>query len=276
VPQWTSLANAAFFVDGARPTIMTRVRYDGGWNYRTPDRAEYYWARADGQGLGPTPNAPLKGVRTADIAEMSLYTEAGTGRIAMVSILPYRSVHSPDAPTGSGFGDMAIGTKTLLYDCELFQFAFRFLTYMPTGSSRKGVGTGHVSMEWAGLVALNVAPDTVFQAEVAQVAPISADAGYAGSLLHWHFALNRVCWKPVTKVQLIGTLELNGWSFQDGAYSDPVLGTQPANNATYLSIGTGWRLAFCDQVDFGVAGALALTRKHWAREQLRVEFRYRY
>ena len=64
-------------------------------------------------------------------------------------------------------------------------------------------------------------------------------------------SLNRVLWRPVKDVQLIGTLELNGISFQDGLFTDPVLGPQKLSGLNALSAGTGVRLFFCDTLDVG-------------------------
>src|SRR5262249_49599073 len=56
-PHWIPLADSAFFVDGARPVTQMRIRGDFGWDLEFPDRAEWFWARADGKGKGPTPVA---------------------------------------------------------------------------------------------------------------------------------------------------------------------------------------------------------------------------
>jgi hypothetical protein len=76
---------------------------------------------------------------------------------------------------------------------------------------------------------------------------------------------------------IIGTAEFNGWSFQHGQYTDPVLGAyQKSSGETYASVGAGVRLFVCDKIDFGIAGALAITQKHWAETLTRMEFRWRY
>jgi hypothetical protein len=52
-PSWVPEANASFFTDFPRPKTLTRLRFDGGWDMVDPDRAEFFWARADGKGAGP-------------------------------------------------------------------------------------------------------------------------------------------------------------------------------------------------------------------------------
>ena len=55
-PSWIPVANAAFFVNTARPRTMQRIRYNGLIDVQFPDRAEFFWAREmlpGGPGRGP-------------------------------------------------------------------------------------------------------------------------------------------------------------------------------------------------------------------------------
>lgn len=241
-----------------------------------PDRAEYFWARADGQGLGPSPQAPLKAARRLDYHELSMYTEAATGRFSFFVNVPYRSVDPDGAAHGAGFGSVDLGTKTLLFDCELLQVSFQFRTFLPGGNPRSGLGDGHTSLEPSLIVGVNLAPETYLQAQVAEWIPLGGNQDYEGAILHYHVSYNRVLARPIANVPLVGTVEFNGWSFQDGLYTDPVLGPQRATGETYLSLGPGLRLVICDKVDFGVAAAFSLTRDHFADTLIRSELRWRY
>jgi hypothetical protein len=56
-----------------------------------------------------------------------------------------------------------------------------------------------------------------------------------------------------------------------------VLGpNQQASGATYLYLGPGVRVNFCDKLDFGVGAQFALGSSHFAEQLIRTEFRYRY
>ena len=81
---------------------------------------------------------------------------------------------------------------------------------------------------------------------------------------------------PVKDVQLIGTVELTGISFQDGLFTDPVKGPQKLSGLNAVALGSGMRLFFCDTFDMGVAGNFGITGKYLVREQLRLEMRFRY
>src|SRR5262249_31088988 len=156
----------------------------------------------------------------------------------------------------AGFGDMNLGTKTLFFDCELLQLAFQFRTYLLTGNFLKGIGNGHVSLEPSLLGSLKLTPDTYLQAQLAEWIPIGGDQSYAGSILHYHASVNQVLWRILPDVPLIGTFEFNGYSFQDGQFTDPVLGPfQKSSGDTYLSLGPGLRLVVCNKIDFGIGSA---------------------
>ena len=275
-PRWEPLANAAFFVDPVRPATQTRFRWDRGYNVRLPDRAEYFWARADGQGLGPRPFAGVQVSPRVDFHELTMYTEAARGSFSVWTELPYRNSDPILATGGSGFGDMKVGTKSVIFDRELVQIAFQMTTHIPTGNAMKGLGVEHVSLEPSIIMGLRLTPTTYFQGQIAEWIPLGG-SDYAGAILNYHLSMNQTVWQPVTNVLLISTWEFNGWTFQDGGYTDPVLGPgQRATGQSYFSGGPGLRLSICDNLDFGVGSAFALSYPHWAATQFRFEMRYRY
>ncbi len=275
-PQWKAIADASFFTESARPVTQQRFRWDAGLNVVFPDRAEYFWARDDGAGDGPPPIPPWLGERSVTYHDLSLYTETAVERFSFFVEVPYRSVFPLDDPHAAGFGDMNLGTKSLVFDCELLQITLMFRTYIPVGNPLRGVGNGHMSLEPSIVFGLKLSPISYLQAQVAEWIPLGGDPEYQGSLLNFKFSYNRVLFTPLPNVPVIGTLEMMGWSFQAGAYTDPVLGTQQANGDTYISMGPGLRTVICDKVDFGVGVAVSLTEDHFAEQLIRSEFRYRY
>jgi hypothetical protein len=275
-PCWLAVADSAFFTPAARPRSQQRVRWDAARNIIFPDRAEYFWARADGNGLGPRPTAPLRGEPRVDYDELCLYTEAAVGKLGVIFEMPYRYVDPDVAPDAAGFGDLAVGTKTLLCDRELFQISFQFKTFIPQGNEMEGLGVGHVSLEPALVAALNIGPCTYLQLQLAQWIPLGGNPEYQGGILHHHASLNHVLYKFLPDVPLIGTFEYGGWSFQTGQYTDPLLGTQGAGDETYVTLGSGLRLFVCDKLDLGFGLAWAITDAHFAEQLYRTEFRWRF
>jgi hypothetical protein len=276
-PKWLPIADSAFYVDAARPQTQTRIRIDPSVGIILPDRAEFFWARADGTGLGPKPPAPFRAELSIRNVDTYLYTEAATGRVGAFFEMSYRSLDPDVDPHAAGFGDMNVGVKTLLLDCELIQISMQFRTYLPVGNGGKGLGTGHTSLEPSLLMALRLAPDSYLQAQVSEWIPVGGDPNYMGAVLHYHFSWNKEIYRFHPQVPLIGTLEMSGYSFQDGSFTDPVNGPfQHAGGYTYFYAGPGLRLFVCDKLDFGIATSWALSEQHLAATTYRAELRLRF
>ena len=270
-PCYRPEANSAFWVDGARPVTMTRFRYDSGHNFEQPDRSEFFWARTGGGGKGPG-----KIETSMKYDSIRLYQEAATGKASFFIEQDYRAVDPDTNNHASGFGDMNIGTKALLFDCELMQLTFQFKTYLPVGSAGKGLGTGHVSLEPSLLLTVKLLPETYFQAQGAEWIPIGGDPAYQGSVLHHHYAINHVLWRPLADVPFIGSLEFNAYSFQDGQYSDPALGQfQKSSGYTWMTAGPSLRVAICTRLDLGFSAQFGLNEGP-PQQIYRTDFRIRF
>jgi hypothetical protein len=276
-PRWLPIADAAFFSDAVRPVTQQRVRWNTGMNVLLPDRSEYFWARADGQGRGPSPPSGVKGETALRYNELSIYTEAATPMAGMFIEMPYRAVYPDQYKFGAGFGDMNMGLKSLFFDSELVQVAIQFRTYMPIGSTSKGLGTGHVSLEPSTILSVKLTPDAYIQTQIAEWIPLGADPLYAGSVLRWGGSLNQTLCRPMPTVPVIGTLECNGWSFQSGKYTNPSTGEpMKSSGSTYVTLGGGARIYVCDRFDFGMGVAFAVTGDHYAAQLYTAELRWRY
>jgi len=300
-PEYIPAANASFFVDSARPVTQTRLRYDGMFNIIDVDRAEYLMAHfnvgtpaSNGGPCGATA-APGKGPSyvpsSMDINQISMYTEAAIGRFSTFVSMPYEhlepSESAADAALGksvcpsSGFGDITIGTKSLLLDCDLLQVAFQFSTDLPSGNFMKGLGTAHVSLEPALLFTLKLTPDCYFQGEMAYWIPISGDPLFAGPIWHNRFSFNQVLCRILPDVQLIGTLECINYNVLGGNYtsSQVTIGGAPvavSGTASMFSAGPGVRLDVCKRLDVGVGSQFSFTGSRYADEEVRVELRLRF
>ncbi len=297
-PRWEALADSAFFVDAARPQTQLRLRWDTGFNLENPDRAEYVWAREavnstnppDPHGRASFGKGPNFLAKSFDYEQLSLYTEAAAARASVSFEMPYRHldpdaglVAGPNPPIPeSGFGDIIIGAKALIMDCELMQLSTLFKTYIPAGNFTQGLGTGHVSLEPSILASVRVSPTTYIQTQLSYWIPIAGDPVFQSDIFHCHFSLNHLLWQPFQGVKFIGTAELNEWSVLYGRYTvadftnpDGTFATAPAA-ATMVSAGPGVRMFVCDKIDLGVGTAFALTGAHWEEELIRVEFRWRF
>ncbi len=298
-PVWNPLADAALFIDAPRPVSQMRLRLDSAFRWDRPDRHEYFWAKLNtpsGSVLGGNQNAfvsptepqsgPGKGptgpVRRVDHFDFSLYTEGAAGNIGVFVITPWRFTDVEPGTDECGFGDLTIGTKTLLLDCELLQLSLQFTTYTPTGLASKGLGTGHVSLEPALLWALKLHQKWYSQGEVAFWIPIAGDPLYTPCFIfHYHVSLNTTLLECVGgEVKLIGTAELHGYSIPggdwDGAHTDPNTGLAIEDSETLVHAGPGLRLVVCNRFDLGLGANFALTSQHWAEQVYRIEVRVRF
>jgi hypothetical protein len=296
-PSWIPEANAGFFVDYARPQTITRLRYDAMPHLEFPDRAEYWWPRAmydhtgAFKGKGPKPplligprGSILRGWSYLDMNMMSMYTEAAAKGASFFVEIPYESFGAhPNAPNAApnfgalrhaaGFSDMNLGTKALLLDCELIQLTFQFRSYMPIGNFTQGLGNGHFSLEPSLLTTIKLGPETYFQGQLAEWIPIGGDRDYQGSILKYFFSFNTVLYHCTPNVPLIGTFEMDGWSFQDGLYTSPFIGPAKASNESYFNLGPGLRMSVCKRVDFGAAVTWPVSYHYWADPWVRTELR---
>lgn len=279
-PYWHPLANNAFFIDPVRPVTQMKLGVDFAWDMRKPDKAELFWARI-GQKGPRRPNGVAKfAPDILDYSRAYLYTEAAVG--GTFSFFLETSVLSYDPedgfPGASGFGDMVIGTKNMVLDCELLQLAFQFKTFLPTGNFTRGLGTGHVSLEPSLIAALKLSPISYLQGQVGYRFPIGGTSGFQGSLVYGGLAYNHLLWNCGYDIQLIGTVEGNVACASNGLYTDPLTGATLSANGlgAFLNAGPGIRLVLCKKVDFGVGTNFHITSESQTGHAVRAEFRWRF
>lgn len=272
-PRWACGANAALFVDPARPVTQTRLRWDAGRNLIDPDRSEFFWAAIGGKG-------PARRETGVDYDELSLYQEIATDRFSFYIAMPYRSLEGDVNGGAGGFGDMYLGTKTMILDSEVLQFTFQFQTQIPMGVTGRGLGVGHVSLTPSLLTAVKLYPDTYLQSQLGYWIPISPSnsngSSFAGGVFQFNQSINHVICRPLRDTALVASIESTGYTFTSGRFTDVALGAQPASETTYFTVGPGFRLCVCDKVDVGFGVQFAVTRNHFADQLYRTELRWRF
>jgi hypothetical protein len=294
-PHFVPLANAALFVDPARPVTQMRIRTDFSWNINLPDKAEWFWAKEYERGprppgalttpavpavpgAAPTPLGPGERKLPQD-RELYIYNEAAVDRFSLFVELSYRDYQGDLFPARSGFGDMNIGTKSLLLDCELIQLTFQFKTFLPTGNFTEGLGNGHVSLEPSLLGAVKLTPDCYFQFQVADWIPVGGSTDFQGNVFHYHLSLNHLLCNCGKDIQLIGTAEADGFKIVNGQFTDPATGLplRAVEVGNIFYVGAGLRLSICNKIDFGVGGLYATNRENiMGKDWVRAEFRWRF
>ncbi len=267
-PHWIAEANAAFFQDGARPVTQTRIRFMSAEDISFPDTAEFYWAKIGARG-------PANFETRLDTNGLYLYQEVAVKNFSFFTEVPYIQVDSAVNEGKSGFGDINLGTKSLLLDCELIQLAFQFRTFIPSAPTGNGLGTGHVSLEPSLLASIKLDTCTYLQTQLAEWIPLGGDPNGAGAALEYHMSVNTDLWRPNPNVSVIATFEFNGVSFQDGTYTVANGVVRKANGDAYLQTGPGIRFGLCNKVDIGVGTGFGLT-DHGPAQEYVVDFRLRF
>jgi len=261
-PCWVPAANSSFFVDSAKPMTQMRMYWDAGVNGNGGgDRAGFFWA-------SPTLGGPGAGGNIF-YHDLVIHTETAIDRFSVFVVTPFRFITTP--PFGSPFGDMSVGTKTLLVDSELLLASFQMTTFIPTGIAAFGTGTGKVSLEPALLSTLKLFPETFLQSSIANRIPLF-DTTFSGNVLHYHFSLNHTLAAPLVDTRVIGSLEFGGYSFLNGQVSP---GAADART-TYFALGPGFRIVGGNKIDLGIGMQFSVTNLHFAQQLYRTEFRWRF
>lgn len=271
-PKWDPAAYASFFADYARPRTVTRLRYDNLEDMTRPDRNQFW--------INQVKPVPTKSRIFARLQEVYLYQEVASERGSLFVEVPYRQINPSWEPTQAGFGDINFGIKSLWYDREMLQITFQMRTFMPSGNFTNNLGTGQFALDPSILTSLKLSPTTYFQGQFGNWIPLGGPGvnhTLAGGVFYWLMSLNQVLWYTTPDSPLIATLEMDGWSFENGGYTAITRnGTdliEKGGGVSYFNIGPGLRQSICNQIDFGGAITFATNTAHWAQPWFRFEIR---
>ncbi|MGO9601373.1 MAG: hypothetical protein ACLP7Q_25615 [Isosphaeraceae bacterium] len=279
-PHWEPAAFASFFADYARPRTVTRIRYDNLENMTRPDRNQFWINQVK---YGYSGNRKIASILPlARLQQVYLYQEAAAERASFFVEIPYRQINQNYAPTQAGFSDLNFGSKALLFDSELLLITFQFRTFMPTGNFTNNLGNGQFALDPSLLTSLKLGPETYFQGQFGNWIPLGGpgvNRQLAGGIFYWLMSLNQVLCYFTPDSPLIGTLEMDGWSFEDGQYTAKLVNGngvfhEKGGGVSYFNIGPGLRQSICNRLDFGGAITFASNSgAHWAEPWFRFELR---
>ena len=280
-PKWEPAAYASLFADYARPRTVTRLRYDNLEDMTQPNRNQFWINNVTPSRL---PRKPISNL-FARLQQVYLYQEAAGPHGSLFVEVPYRQINQSWAPTQAGFGDINFGIKSLLFDCEMLQIAFQLRTFMPSGNFKDNLGNGQFALDPSILTSLKLGPTTYFQGQFGNWVPLGGPGvqrGIAGGVFYWFMSLNQVLCYTTPDSPLIATLEMDGWSFQDGGFiptispSGKIQHPIPHDSGiSFFNIGPGLRQSICNRVDFGGAITWATnSADHWAQPWFRFEVRF--
>jgi hypothetical protein len=267
--------HAISFVDTTQPMQNFRMRFDAGYDYQSPDRAEYFWAQINGRGpagdRGPT----------VDYQDIRTYMEVGGDKFSVGTDVPIRIV-DPTEPFGnhSGIGDINITTKTLFLDGKFWQIANLFRTHIPSGNPAVGLGTGHASIEPGFAIRYKWSDYTYFHGDLKYWVPLGGNPAFEGEVLNYGIAMSHV-WRETDSTAIMPTIELRGYSFLNGQETSAVpnaggVGIDPEG---ILIVHPGVRWAWdhgtdCGLREVGLFGGFSATSDSLYEELIRLEFRW--
>jgi hypothetical protein len=263
-------------IESSRPYNNLRLRFQSASGMDRPDRAEYFWAK-------PLPlggRGPMIPERSVDYQELRITMENGGEKFSMVTEIPIVAVDPVLNPNTTGLGDLNVGPKTVLIDGRKWRITQIFRTFIPTGSSLKGLGTKHTAMEPGLLTRYKWTDETYLHAELKYRFTIAADPFHAGEVFKYGIGVSHL-WYDSDGFSLIPTLEFVGWSIVDGQVSTPVTGV-PLHNLdpeTIFNIHPGLRIVSDNDselglFELGVGAGFAATKTRWYDTQFRVEARW--
>jgi len=282
---------AGGYLDPAAPVTTFRLRYDIANNNPFPDRGEYFYAKCGCfRQIGADPDAagPIGLNTSVDYQEIRAYFEyAFNPKFSLFTELPVRFVDYTSLPglpslgSSNGFADMTAGFKYAIVAEEDEYLTFQFKTYIPTGDSRQGLGTNHVSLEPAILYYRRLSENWLLQSQFSEFCPIGVDS-YASNVLSYGGGLGYILYES-DDVSVIPMLEMVGWTFLGGQKFDASSGgvdPESANGDTIVNVKPGVRVGLGDrgpammQTQSIYAGfGIPVTNEEFYEELFRVEYR---
>ncbi|HET6426549.1 MAG TPA: hypothetical protein VFG20_22855 [Planctomycetaceae bacterium] len=265
---------ALFHIDSVEPLSQIRLRADFANGLKTPDRAERFWAAP--------PVGPSQPEREVNYQTFSVYSETGGDHFAAFTEIPLIFMNADVNGDTLGPGNITIGQKFLLTNPNNrhWQIAQILRTYLPTGSSSRGLGNGLTAIEPGLLFRYRRSERTYFHGEIKYWIPFGGDPKHAGQVVQYGTGMSHVLWQTDERA-VMSTLELIGWTIGDGQATLPDGTVQQVNGDTFFSILPGLRTALGPSGDLGlfevgVSSGLTFGDAGWYDTRFLFDFRWSY
>jgi len=265
------VAYAPFEIDITQPFGNFLWRTQAVYDLTKPDRAEAFWARP-GRG-------PLLPESSVDYQEFRLRLETGSNAFSLATDVPIRLLNPEQNDNTGGIGDIELVQKTRLIDGNRWQMTQLLRTVFNSGNAKKGLGTGHVSMEPGMLWRYRYSDITFLHSELKMTFPVPGTPGYAGPLLKWGIGVSHV-WYETDTTAYIPTLEFTNIWVLDGQFI-PFPGGLPVDvrGDGIFNLAPGLRVVHDTGGDVGVvefvySGVFAVGSDGWYDALLRFDLRF--
>ena len=262
------------YIDSAVPGNVIRFRFDSSYDDNRPTRADFFYPRGGPAGPGlPEPE------RRVDFQELSTYLEmVACDRFSVFVDLPVRLINPEVNANHAGFSDLDAGFKFAFLQCEDQVATFQFRTFAPTGDSRHGLGTNHVTVEPAFLLFNRLADRLGLESELRLWTPVGG-TDFAGEILRYGIGLHYDLFK--TKHYTITPVaEFVGWTLLDGKEtvvppSGPII-IHNTGGESILNAKVGVFVKLGERADMYAGYGRPLTGDRWYENTVRLQFRLFY
>lgn len=266
------VALAPHVIDISQPQNQFRLGVDLVSDFRLPDRAEYLWSKP---GRGPAPE------RAVSYQDLRFLMETGGPKFSVGTEIPIRILDPEINLNTAGLSDLNLTTKLVLFDGDEYQLTQIFRAYFNTGAPRKGLGSGHISLE-PGLLARYRASDTLYWHGALQYwIPVGSDPVHSGQVLSYGVGWSHLLYDSDT-FAVVDTFEVMGWSVLDGQKLDPIT-FQPIeiDGEAVAHLYPGLRIVHdtggdCGLVEWGISGTVGMGNSRWYDSLVRMNVRVIY
>jgi hypothetical protein len=284
------------YIEEAVIRSEVRLRFDAALDDKTPDRAEFFYAKCgcykfvpitnsayDPNTPGPGPGIP----KDVDFQQLYFYGEMAARRnLGAFVEVPIRWLQPNVVPgtaqvfaKASGLGDIHLGFKFAPLALEHSILTFQFKASLPSGDATRGLGTNHASIEPSILYYQRLSDRLAVEAEFGDTHPLSSSAGvptnnsrgFAGDVLFYGVGPSYLL-ASTEHIQLAGVMELVGWNVRSGDVTGPANPSTADINIVNLKVGPRLSIGSTHSLYFGYG--IALTSQNWYRDIFRMEYRY--
>lgn len=272
---------ALFEMDASQPTNINRLRFEAGYDWQNPDRAEFFWSKLGGK--GPAETIPVES--SVDYQDIRFLFEVGGEKFSLATELPLRFVDPTVLGNTGGFGDMVLTTKTVLFSGSRWQLTQVLRNQLATGSAKSGRGAGHASME-PGLIARYKQSDEMYvHSELKFWYPLGGDPAHSGPILRYGLGFAKVMYDSDT-FALIPTMEFVGWSVLSGQQTETdellsIATVTDLDGASIFNLYPGLRMVRdvggdLGMFDVGISAGFTVTSTHWYESMIRMDINFGY
>ncbi len=260
------------YVDSALPFSNFRLRYEAGYDFHRPNRAEFFYAQNQ-----PTGGPGLRLRETSiDYQDFTAYVEtAPAERFSAFVEVPARLLNPEQNANTAGLADMNAGVKYAFLCQEDLVATLQFRTYIPTGAASHGLGTGHVSLEPALLLYDRLSGRWTFEGELRYWVPVGG-TDFAGDIIRYGIGLSYDLLRTGS-VQVAPVAELVGWTVlggkESGVTADPLAAVQGAAGDTIVNAKLGLRVKLGCRTDVYAGYGRPLTGERWYESVWRFDLR---